>query len=147
MQYINTDRYHKQYLLLKLSAAANSESGILQPHVHLIIGHMINYTVDLVIFVCLTFREFPISGLFTKFRIREFTFFFSCAIIIKITITITITITETTLSKSDNFKPYQYIRRIQIKHFLHFTFEFNSFQTEPEISRASYCDGTGRSPR
>ena len=28
------------------------------------------YTVDLVIFACLNFREFIILGLFTKFRIR-----------------------------------------------------------------------------
>ena len=35
------------------------------------------YTVDLVIFACLNFREFLILRLFTKFRIREFSFFFS----------------------------------------------------------------------
>ena len=39
-------------------------------------------TVDLVIFACLHFREFLILGLFTKFRIREFSFFFSTATII-----------------------------------------------------------------
>ena len=32
--------------------------------------------------MCLNFREFPILGLFTKFRIREFSFFPSSAIII-----------------------------------------------------------------
>ena len=36
-----------------------------------------SYTVDLVILACLNFREFMILGLFTKFRIREFLFFFS----------------------------------------------------------------------
>ena len=40
------------------------------------------YTVDLVIFACLNFREVMILGLFTKFRIREFFFFFSSVIII-----------------------------------------------------------------
>ena len=39
-------------------------------------------TVDLVIFACLNFREFLILGLFTKFRNREFLFFFSNDIII-----------------------------------------------------------------
>ena len=39
------------------------------------------YTIDLVIFACLNFHEFPILGLLTKFRIREFSFFFSSAII------------------------------------------------------------------
>ena len=39
------------------------------------------YTVDLVIFACLNFREFPIWGPFTNFRIREYSFFFSTAII------------------------------------------------------------------
>ena len=41
--------------------------------------------VDLVIFVCLTFREFLIWGFFVKFRMREFSFFiilFSIIIII-----------------------------------------------------------------
>ena len=33
------------------------------------------YTADLVIFVCLNFREFLLLALFTKFRIREFSFF------------------------------------------------------------------------
>ena len=33
------------------------------------------YTVDLVIFACFIFREFLIFGLFTMFRIREFSFF------------------------------------------------------------------------
>ena len=37
-------------------------------------------TVDLVIVACLNFRAFLILGLFTKFRIREFLFFFSSAI-------------------------------------------------------------------
>ena len=40
-----------------------------------------SHTVDLVIFACLNFREFLIWELFTKFRIREFLFFFSSAII------------------------------------------------------------------
>ena len=40
------------------------------------------YTVDLVIFACLNFREFLILGLYKKFRIREFSFLFSSAIII-----------------------------------------------------------------
>ena len=39
-------------------------------------------TVNLVIFACLNFREFLILGLFTKFRIHEFSFFFSSAIIV-----------------------------------------------------------------
>ena len=38
------------------------------------------YTVDLVIFACLNFREFLILGLFTKFSIREYSFFFISAI-------------------------------------------------------------------
>ena len=40
------------------------------------------HTIDLVIFACLNFRKFPIFLLFTKFRIRDFSFFFSKAIII-----------------------------------------------------------------
>ena len=39
-------------------------------------------TVDLLFFACSNFREFLILGLFSKFRIREFSFFFSSAIII-----------------------------------------------------------------
>ena len=39
-------------------------------------------TVDPVIFASLNFREFLILGLFTKFRIREFSFFCSSATII-----------------------------------------------------------------
>ena len=39
-------------------------------------------TVDLVIFACLNFREFLILWFFTKFRISEFSFFFSSAFII-----------------------------------------------------------------
>ena len=38
------------------------------------------YTVDLVIFACLNFREFLILGLFTKLWIRRY--FFSSAIIV-----------------------------------------------------------------
>ena len=38
-------------------------------------------TVDLVIFACLNFREFLILELFTIFLFREFSFFFSSAII------------------------------------------------------------------
>ena len=38
--------------------------------------------VDLIIFACLNFPEFSILGLFTKFRIREFSIFFISAIII-----------------------------------------------------------------
>ena len=38
------------------------------------------YTVDMVIFACLNFRKFLILELFTKFRTREFSFFFSNAI-------------------------------------------------------------------
>ena len=38
------------------------------------------HTVYLVIFAGLNFREFLILGFFTKFRIREFLFFFSIAI-------------------------------------------------------------------
>ena len=34
-------------------------------------------TVDLVIFACVNFQDFPILGLFTKFRIRDLAFFFS----------------------------------------------------------------------
>ena len=40
------------------------------------------YSVDLVIFACLNFRKFLILGLFAKLSIREFSFFFSSAIII-----------------------------------------------------------------
>ena len=43
---------------------------------------MVWYTVDQVIFACLNFREFLILGPFTKFKIREFSFFFSSSIII-----------------------------------------------------------------
>ena len=39
-------------------------------------------TVHLVIFACSNFREFPMLGLFTKFKILEFSFIFSSAIII-----------------------------------------------------------------
>ena len=44
------------------------------------------YTVglDLVIFASFNFCEFLILGLFTKLRIREFSYFFSSAIIIVI---------------------------------------------------------------
>ena len=42
----------------------------------------IRYTVDLVIFACLNFREFLILGLFTKFRMRELIFIFSSDITI-----------------------------------------------------------------
>ena len=38
------------------------------------------YTVDLVIFMCLNFREFLIWGSFTKFRIPKLSFFFSAII-------------------------------------------------------------------
>ena len=38
-------------------------------------------TVHLVIFAGLNFRKFLILEPFTKFRIREFSFFFNCAII------------------------------------------------------------------
>ena len=41
-------------------------------------------TVDLVIFAYLNSREFLVLGLFTEFRICEFSFFFSRAIIITI---------------------------------------------------------------
>ena len=40
------------------------------------------YTVDLVILAWVNFREFQILRFFTKFKIREFSFFFSRAIII-----------------------------------------------------------------
>ena len=39
-------------------------------------------TVDPAIFPCLNLHEFPILRLFTKFRIREFSFCFSSAVII-----------------------------------------------------------------
>ena len=39
------------------------------------------YTVDLVIFACVNFRQFPIFGFLTGLRIRKFPFFFSSAII------------------------------------------------------------------
>ena len=45
-------------------------------------GSQVLDTVNLAIFACLIFREFLISGLFKKFRNREFFFFFSSAIII-----------------------------------------------------------------
>ena len=45
----------------------------------LVHGHY-KHTEDMVIFACLNFREFLISGFFTKFRIREFSFLFSSAI-------------------------------------------------------------------
>ena len=44
--------------------------------------HTVDHTVDLVIFARLHFREFLFLGLFTKLRIREFSFFFTSAIII-----------------------------------------------------------------
>ena len=47
-----------------------------------LLGKAKQYTVDMVIFTCLNFHEFPILRLFTKFRIREFSFFFSSAFII-----------------------------------------------------------------
>ena len=42
------------------------------------------YTVDLVIFECLYFQEFLIFVLITKFRISEFSFFFSSSIMLRI---------------------------------------------------------------
>ena len=45
----------------------------------LVHGHY-KHTEDMVIFACFNFREFLISGFFTKFRIREFLFLFSSAI-------------------------------------------------------------------
>ena len=45
-----------------------------------IIPYQGDYAVDLVIYACLHFCEFLILGLFTKLRIREFSFFFSSAI-------------------------------------------------------------------
>ena len=44
--------------------------------------HRLKTSVNLIIFACLNFREFLILGLLTKFRIREFPFFFCSAIII-----------------------------------------------------------------
>ena len=44
--------------------------------------HRANYTVDLVIYARLNFREFLILELFTKFIIREFSFFLSSSILI-----------------------------------------------------------------
>ena len=38
--------------------------------------------VDLVIFTCVNFREFLILELFTKFKIREYTFFIRSVILI-----------------------------------------------------------------
>ena len=49
-----------------------------------IITKLCRDTVDLVIFACLHFCEYLISGLFTKFTICEFSFFFSSAIMIRI---------------------------------------------------------------
>ena len=43
--------------------------------------------VHVLIFACLNFRGFLILGLFTKLKIREFSFFFSSAIIIIIFVT------------------------------------------------------------
>ena len=61
-----------QYMSSNISTDAHSDHS----------NHVVAYTVDLVIFASLNFREFLILGLFTKFRIREFTFFFSSVIII-----------------------------------------------------------------
>ena len=48
-------------------------------------GHRLDklYTVDRVIFACLNFSKCLILGLFTEFKIREFTFFFSIALLEK----------------------------------------------------------------
>ena len=48
----------------------------------LLVKSNIEMIVDLVIFACLNSLEFLILGLFTKFRICEFLFSFSSAIII-----------------------------------------------------------------
>ena len=59
--------YHKSSQMSYLDLSDSFE--------HLCYGSTaIRTTVDLVIFACLNFREFLILGLFTKFRIREFSF-------------------------------------------------------------------------
>ena len=63
---------------------------------------VLRITVDLVIFACLNSREFQILGLFTKFRIREFAFFYSRAMIIIIFTTFL------NLFSSQNQKPREY---------------------------------------
>ena len=54
------------FLLLKLSDADKSETGILQQHADLIIGYMRNYTVDLVIFANFRFWDFSRSSKFAN---------------------------------------------------------------------------------
>ena len=72
------------------------------------------YTVDPVIFACFNIGEFLILGLFTKFRIREFSFFSSSVIIIK---KIGEILEFTILSASQNsqkFKPREYFQMYSI---------------------------------
>ena len=61
--------------------SVTSQSDKLEPQPAILSSFFLIFTVDLVIFTCLNFREFFILGLF-KFRIREFSFSFSRAIII-----------------------------------------------------------------
>ena len=49
--------------------------------IHVVAAGRFYNTVNLVIFACFNFREFPILGLFTKFRIRDFSFVLRGAII------------------------------------------------------------------
>ena len=65
-----------------LSNGSVSWAHMFIPHIGDDSDNPLVYTVDLVIFVCFNFRKFLILRLFTKFRIREFSFLFSGAIII-----------------------------------------------------------------
>ena len=65
------------------------ERGFMVPERHLCVEHAVwlffssptTSSVDLVIFACLKCRKFLIFLLFTKFRFREYLFFFISAII------------------------------------------------------------------
>ena len=61
-----------------LPSSITSSAEIAETYYYLTLNDNI---VDLVIFSCLNFREFLFLGHFTKFRIREFSFFLSIAII------------------------------------------------------------------
>ena len=66
--------------LTRYKICSPEKCGLTRVRVYIVRCKPVINTVDLVIFACLNFRKFLILGLFTKFRIREFSFFFSSAI-------------------------------------------------------------------
>ena len=57
------------YRVIYVSGAGVENDGLTSSRLD---NGLIWYTVDLVIFACLNFREILILGFFTKFRIRKF---------------------------------------------------------------------------